>query len=306
MKTKNNLNFIIGFFLILIIHGCQKDSFTLGDLVAPSNLVVNVDVLGKDTNNPNGDGSGDIKVTATANDALTFQIDFGTTETKKFVQMKNGILNYKYTTLGTKTYTMTIIAYGAGGTATTTTKTVTVKFDYKPADFIVTNLTGGTSKTWNVDKSVAGHFGVGPVDARSPAWWQAGVDEKVACCNCLYTSTFTFTKSANSYSLTVNCPDGAFTKTGEWTSLPGIPTSGEEGCYPYAGGTNSIEFLPTSVNNEGSTNTIIKMGGNNIYIGFGALLSEYEILEIGTNVMKLRIGGMEPWTSWYLTLTSKP
>jgi len=308
MKTKNNLILIIGFFLILIFHGCQKDSYTLGDLVAPSNLVVNVDVLGKDTNNPNGDGSGDIKVTATADNALAYKVDFGSTEAKNFVAMKNGVYNYKYTTLGTKTYTVTVIAYGSGGTATTATKTITVKFDYKPADFIVTNLTGGTSKTWIVDKSVAGHFGVGPWagdGSRAPVWWSAGVNEKVNCCNCFYTSTFTFTKAGNNFSLAVSCPDGAFTKTGSLTNLPGIPASGDEACYAYAGGTNSLAFLPTPVTNDGSTNTIIKLGGKNIFIGYGALQDEYEILSIEANVMKLRIQGTETGNAWYLTLVPK-
>ncbi|MGE5355810.1 MAG: hypothetical protein ACM3PT_06175 [Deltaproteobacteria bacterium] len=305
MKTKNYLILILGIFLMSIFNGCQKEDYSLGELVAPSNLVISTEIAGKDANNPNGDGSGDVKISASANDALAYKIDFGISDTKNFVPMKNGVISFKYTTLGTKTYTISVIAYGSGGTATSASKTITVKFDYKPADFIISNLTGGSSKTWIVDKSVPGHFGVGPWDNREPVWWQAGVNEKVNCCNCFYTSTFTFTKSGNNYSLAVNCPDGAFTKTGSLTNLPGIPAAGDEACYPYAGGTNSISFLPTPSTNENTTNTIVKMGGNNIYIGYGALQDEYEILKIESNVMRLRIRGTETGNAWYLILIPK-
>jgi hypothetical protein len=306
MKTKNNMLILAGFILILMISGCQKDNFTLGDLTAPSNLVVTTEITGKDANNPNGDGSGNIKVTATANNALAYKIDFGNSASPNFIAMNNGKINYKYTTLGTNTFTISVVAYGSGGTATTTSQTVTVKFNYQPEDFIITNLTGGSTKVWIVDKSVAGHFGVGPWDNRAPIWWQAGVNEKLGCCPCFYTSTFAFTKSGNSYNLTVACPDGAFTKTGSLTTLPGIPASGDEGCYAYGGGVNSIAFLPAPQTNEGSTNTIIRMGGNNIFIGYGALQGDYEILTIEPNVMKLRIRGTETGNAWYLTLIPKP
>lgn len=311
MKTKNNLIIIIGFFLILIFHGCQKDSYTLGDLVAPSNLVVNVDVFGKDTNNPNGDGSGDIKVTATAANALAYKVDFGSTEARNFVAMKNGVYNYKYTTLGTKTYTVTVIAYGSGGTATTATKTITVKFDYQPSDFIVTNLTGGTSKTWIVDKSVAGHFGVGPWsgdDSSSPVWWQAGVNEKEGCCNCFYTASFTFTKQGSSFTVQMNTPDGIFSKGTPNTTLSGIPPqvvengSIKEFCYSHPGSISQISFLPSASGIEESTKTSITLSNPNTVIGYGSVKNEYEILVLTANYMYLRVQGTEAGNAWYLKM----
>ncbi len=45
--------------------------------------------------------------------------------------------------------------------------------------------------------------------------------------------------------------------------------------------------------------------GKNIFIGYGALQDEYEILSIEANVMKLRIRGTETGNAWYLTLAPK-
>lgn len=302
MRTK--IKFII--FLLplftLSFLSCEKEDYSLGELKAPSELVISAVIAGQNAENPNGDGSGDVTITANAKDALAYKIDFGNTPNLNFVPLVNGKVTKKYTSLGTNTYNITVIAYGAGGTSTVATKSITIKSDFQPAAAIVTNLTNNASKTWVVDKNVFGHFGVGPWDNREPVWWQANVNEKLGCCPCFYTSTFTFTKSGSNFSLTVENPDGAFTKTGSLTNLPGIPASGDEGCYAYGGGTNSFAFIPAPAVNSGSTNTIIKLGGKNVYIGYGALLDEYEILSIDANVMRLRIQGTETGNAWYLTM----
>ena len=187
--------------------------------------------------------------------------------------------------------------------------TVVSNFIADPA--IVTALTNNTSKTWVVDKSVPGHFGVGPwTGSVGPDWWSANVDEKVSCCNCFYTSTFTFTKaSATSYTIQVACPDGAFTKTGALTTLPGIPSSGAEGCYSYGGGSGAFSFIPSSTGIAAatpSTQTSILLSGVDTFIGYGALQKEYEILVINANYMYLRVQGTETGNAWYLKLKPAP
>ena len=134
--------------------------------------------------------------------------------------------------------------------ATTVTKDIQVRSDFTPDAEIVTDLTGTGSKSWSVNKDVPGHMGVGPWSTTSvtPEWWAAAPNEKVSCCNCFYSATFTFTKNSDgTYKLTVASPDGAFTKTGALAGgLPGIPASGDEGCYTYGGGTSSFSFVPSS------------------------------------------------------------
>ncbi len=218
----------------------------------------------------------------------------------------SGSVTHKYTTVGLNTYTITTIIYGKGGISTSVTKDVTVQSDFVPDPTLVTDLTNDATKTWIVDKSVPGQLGVGPwTGSTGPDWWSAGVNEKVACCNCFYTATFTFTKvSATSYTLQAATPDGAFTKTGNLTSLPGIPATGGEDCYSYAGGTSAFTLVPasTGIASSISTQTSIELAGKATFIGYGATLKEYEILSISPTAMYLRVQGTETGNAWYIKL----
>ncbi len=152
-------------------------------------------------------------------------------------------------------------------------------------------------------------MGVGPWSPTSvtPEWWSAAINEKVNCCNCFYTATFTFSKNTDgTFNLKVGNADGAFTKTGALAGgLPGIPASGAEGCYSYGDGTSSFSFVPSSSGIDAaapSTKTAILLGGNNTYIGYGAVLKEYEILSITETSLYLRVQGTETGNAWYLKL----
>jgi hypothetical protein len=201
-----------------------------------------------------------------------------------------------------------VVAYGRGGSSTTATAEVQVVSNFTPDPSIVTYLTNDASKAWRVDKSVPGHFGVGPwIGASSPIWWSAAINEKVACCNCFYTATFTFTKVASSNSFTIQSatPDGAFTKTGSLASIPGIPGAGDEGCYGYGGGTTAFSFIPSNSGisaDTPSTQTSILLSGATTFIGYGALQKEYEIMVIEEDYMYLRVQGTETGNAWYLKL----
>lgn len=305
-------------FLSLIIFACKEEEYTLGDLTKPSSLTITAKVVGQDTANPYGDGSGVVNITASANDALAYKIGYqevnDLTSIPTFETMtlsaSGATATKKFNKLGNINYRITIIAYGKGGTSTVITKDITVKSVFNPDPTIVTNLTGNSSKTWKVDQSVPGHFGVGPWSATSssPEWWAAAVNEKVACCNCFYTARFTFKQvTTTSFSIQVATPDGVLTKTGSLTSLPGIPSSGDEGCYAYAGATTPFSFISstsgiTSTSDNPTTSTSILLEGSGSFIGYGALQKEYEILVINSDYMYLRVQGTEPGNAWYLKL----
>lgn len=307
---KRIFKYFLGVFVVFLINfSCKDTNYTLGDLTAPSGIVINAEIVGATTASPNGDGSGDVKITITAKDALSYKVDYDANTPLDLVYLPTGSVTKKYTNLGVNTYRITAVVYGKGGTSSTLTKDVTVRSDFTVAPDIVSNLTSGTSKTWVVDKSVAGHMGVGPWSDASvtPEWWAAGVNEKVACCNCFYTSTFTFAKVASNgtYTLQVTCPDGAFTKTGSLTTLPGIPGSGDEGCYSYSGGTSAFSFIPSSTGvaaSAPSTKTAILLAGNSTFIGYGAVQKEYEIMAITATSLYLRVQGTETGNAWYLKL----
>ncbi len=307
---KRIFKYLLGVFAVFFAsYSCTETNYTLGDLTAPSNIVITTTIVGATTANPNGDGSGDVKIAVTATNALSYKVDFDASTPLDLVYLPDGTTTKKYTTLGVNTYKITAVVYGKGGTSSSLTKDVTVRSDFTVDPAIASSLIGTGSKTWVVDKSVAGQMGVGPWSTSSvtPEWWAAGVNEKVACCNCFYTSTFTFAKNATtgSYTLQVTSPDGAFTKTGSLTTLPGIPGSGDEGCYSYSGGTSPFTFVPSSSGiaaSAPSTKTAILLAGNNTFIGYGAVQKEYEIMVISATYLYLRVQGTETGNAWYLKL----
>jgi len=299
--------------MLVLINSCEKKEYSMGTLAAPSEVVINTEIVGADATHPNGDGSGDVKITVTGKNALSYKVDYDASDAVDLVFLPTGSTTKKYTKLGLNTYRITAVAYGKGATATTVTKDIAVQSDFTPDPSIVSNLTGGASKTWIVDKSIPAHFGVGPWSATSPTpeWWAAGVNEKVGCCNCFYTSEFEFTKvgTTGNYTLTVTSPDGAFTKTGALAGgLPGIPATGDEDCYSgYPGGTSGFSFVPSSSGlaaSTPSTKTAIQLAGTNTFIGYGAVLKEYEILSISATALYLRVQGTETGNAWYLKLKS--
>jgi hypothetical protein len=305
---KHAIKYSYALALLLAVGSCKKKEYSMGELSAPSGVTINTEIVGADATRPNGDGSGDVNIMLTGKNVLSYKIDYDASDGIDLQLLPTGKTTRKYTKVGLNNYRITVVAYGPGATATTVTKDIQVRSDFTPNPTIVTNLTGTGSKTWRVDKSVPGHFGVGPWSATSvtPEWWAAAIDEKVACCNCFYTASFTFTKTGTGYTLTSATPDGAFTKTGALAGgLPGIPSTGSEGCYSYGGGTSSFSFIPSGSGiaaTAPSTKTAILLGGSNTFIGYGALAKEYEILSITATTMYLRAQGTETGNAWYLRL----
>lgn len=305
-------------FVLAIFTGCNEDSYEFGDLTAPSNLDIDVNIIGSETD-PLGDGSGEVIVTVSAANAITYHIGFnkvnaqGVIGSVNYSVIASGTISHKFTDPGENTYRISLIAYGPGGTASNLTKDIVVRSDYVPDPAVVTAITNDSSKTWIVNKDVRGHFGVGPWGDPNPWWWEAGIDEKLNCCSCFYSATFTFQKNGDgTFTLTVVAPDGAFTKTGALTNLPGIPATGDEGCYSgYSGGSSSFNFVPSSsgiapTDDFPSTQIAIKIASYDAFIGYGSLLDEYEILEVTSDYLYLRVRGTETGNGWWLKLKPAP
>ena len=143
-----NIKYILTFLLIaLFFANCTEEKYELGELKAPSNLAVGINLAGKTTANPNGDGSGDVTFTISGDNILASKIDFNANDAVDLVQVNGGKITKKYTTLGLNTYTVTVIAYGPGGTSTTITADLTVRSNFTPDPAIVTALTNNATKT---------------------------------------------------------------------------------------------------------------------------------------------------------------
>lgn len=73
---KKNINSLLLALLMLVtINGCSEKEYAMGDLTAPTDLVITTEVVGQNAANPNGDGSGDVKITVSAKNALSYKVD---------------------------------------------------------------------------------------------------------------------------------------------------------------------------------------------------------------------------------------
>lgn len=168
-----NLKSLIGFCLLaLVFIGCEQEEYKFGDIKAPTNLVLTPDVVGKSTANPMGDGSGVVKISATAQNAISYKFIYAGQE----VVAPSG--NRTITFGQTGKYAITVIASGVGGTTSSKTIEVEVLVVYVPPAELVKMLTNNGTKTWRIDAETVGHFGVAPADAVAPIWWSAPVKAK--------------------------------------------------------------------------------------------------------------------------------
>ncbi|WP_372754111.1 glucan endo-1,3-beta-D-glucosidase [Mariniflexile sp.] len=171
-----NLKYIIGVFLtfLMLFTSCQDDNVEFGDLIAPSNIQLTVDIVGADATNPNGDGSGTVNFTATADNVTT--IHFVVQNITKLAS--GGSISHDFTQLGLVTYPVTVIAFGTGGVSSSKTFEVEVLSTYEPPADLLTMLTANSSRTWKVAGTLPQHFGLGPVGGSSFGEYYPGVSDQ--------------------------------------------------------------------------------------------------------------------------------
>lgn len=156
---------------------CQEDDQQFGEVVAPTNLTIEAEIVGADADNPNGDGSGEVIFTADADNAISYEFKYNSDERNA----PSGEESFLFSTQGTNTYTVTAVAYGTGGVSTSETIEVEVLVLYEPPvelkeklyNFDPANPDAVTSRTWRIKAEAPGHFGLGPVGGDIPAEWFA-------------------------------------------------------------------------------------------------------------------------------------
>ena len=185
MRKFNTLfKLLIATITIVVFVSCEIDSFaeedqySFGEIIAPSNIQISANIIGKDSDNPNGDGSGEVEFTVIADNAITYKFVNNGAESLK----PDGKIKYTFTSLGVNSYTITAIAVGSGGTTSSQSITVDVKVTYVPPAALITALTTGT---WKISKDEKGHLGVAAGlnsdnkanaanwGAPIPWWWSA-------------------------------------------------------------------------------------------------------------------------------------
>lgn len=95
--------------LVFALSCSSSDSETGG---APTDLVVDVTLVGANDANPNGNGSGKVQVSATAKNATRYAFRF---ESADQLESQTGTMEYTYTKDGTHSYNIVVWAYSATG-----------------------------------------------------------------------------------------------------------------------------------------------------------------------------------------------
>lgn len=201
---KNIIKIFLSVFTLAVFVACTDDDYDIGEINAPTNLQVETTVAGQSDEMPEGDGSGEVTFNSSAQGAMTYKYVFenGSTETSP-----SGEYTHQFSETGTKTYAVTVIAYGPGGTATSTIEEVEVLVTYSPPADLIEKLVGDGAKEWRVKAEAAGHFGLGPVGGNIPTeWYAAGPNEKAAVG--MYDDRYIFEEDGTFVHITNSTNDG--------------------------------------------------------------------------------------------------
>ena len=307
---------IVSVLTILLMVGCQEDDLKFGNLQAPTNLVIKAEVVGKSDADPNGDGSGLVKLVATANNVISYKYVFsdGTS-----ANVPSGKMEKRFTKPGLNTYTVTVIATGTGGIETNTSIDVTVQSDFSDPE-AVAFLTGGTSKKWYWSASEPGHLGVGQNDGDAtknyfPNYYSAGSFEKAAspASSCLYDNVLTFSLDGDVVKYQLDNGGSTFFNA-SFSSIAG-GSGPDDACLAYdASGTKIVSLSPSESVVMNNPDHLTQTRGTAINFSDGGFMgyyigqSTYEIISITANRMVVRaVMGGNPALAWYhIFTTTKP
>lgn len=182
------LSKIIGLIAVLAFFGsCENDDPSIGDVIAPTNIVVTTEIVGQDADNPFGDGTGIINFSARANNALSYK--FVTPGGQQMSASGNAAITF--TNVGVNAYQVAVVAIGTGGVTSSVTVDVEVLVTYEPPADLLEKLVGDGSKTWRIKSEKKGHFGLGPVDGNVPVEY-FGVQPEEKAGSGMYTDRYIF------------------------------------------------------------------------------------------------------------------
>ncbi|MFK7832750.1 MAG: PKD domain-containing protein [Winogradskyella sp.] len=173
MKNSNKILLKV-MVLFLVVFSCQDDDITFGEITAPSNIQVEVDIVGADADNPNGDGSGVVNFTASADNAISYQFVFNGSVSSA----PAGMRTYSFSNLGLNTYSLTVVAFGTGGASSSKIIEVEVLSTYEPPADLITMLTSDSSRTWRIKSEQGGHFGLGAIGGDINGFFSAPPEDK--------------------------------------------------------------------------------------------------------------------------------
>jgi|TARA_B110000208_G_scaffold63360_1_gene82235 hypothetical protein len=300
-----NINYIktLLFAVAFTFIGCQEEEYSFGDIVTPSNIVITAEIVGADDTNPNGDGSGVVHFTATADNAVSYKYVFNSSETVSL----SGNNSISFSSLGLNTYTVTVVASGTAGVTSSKSIEVEVLSTYAPPVDLIAKLygydaadpTAVTSRTWKIHSAKNQHFGLGPVGGDIlTEWYGAGPEEKVGLG--MYDDRFTFSS------------DGTFTHVTNGTIFGRDPFTVNDLGPNASGNVNGADIENYAFDDYAATWTLTAPGGTEMISLSGTAFMgyytggnhQYQIFDRETpNEMILKTTDADATFDWWFIIT---
>tara|TARA_R110002126_G_scaffold291495_1_gene453202 strand:+ start:39614 stop:41293 length:1680 start_codon:yes stop_codon:yes gene_type:complete len=323
MKRFKNI-YLLLFSTVIAFYSCQENKYEVGEIIIPSNVSINMEVVGQDADNPNGDGTGFVIFTVTADDVTNFQFDFG--DGKKDVE-PTGVIQHRYTEVGVNTYTVIVNATGTGGLGSSTTTEVTIfsSFSDVEAENLLTGSANeedfGSNKTWYWQADKSGFVSLGPVaddygngEFAYGAWWP-GPDAWADDRSCFFDSNeFVFTRTADG--LTFEQTAGPAYVPGTYAGFLGVDGDQchDETVATTMFGLKRVSIVPSeskaaiegSYENQPYRNTSFEISDGG-FMGWYAGASTYDIISITNDELVVRVienPASGSGAAWYHKFTS--
>ena len=314
MKNIKNI-YIVLFSMTIAFLGCQEKEYEFGDIIAPSSIVINAEIIGQDAANPYGDGSGSVKFTVNAVNASSYVFFFNGVSEKA----PSGELLKRFSRVGINNYNVVVKANGTAGVSTTTSMDIEVysSFTDLEAENFLSGSNIGDSKKWYWQADVDVHVGLGPVtddygggEFAYEAWWngiKAWDSEKA----CMYDNEFVFTRTADG--ITFEQTVGPSFVPGTYAGSLGVAGDicHDETVATSMFGLKQVSFGPStskaalegSYDNEDYRRTSFEISDNG-FMGWLVGSSTYDIISISNDELFVRIIEAGDGYAWYHRFTS--
>ena len=317
MKNIKNI-YIVLFSMAIAFLGCQEKEYEFGDIIAPSSIVINAEIIGQDVNDPdlaNGDGSGIVNFTVSADNASSYVYYFNGVASAS----PSGIFSKRFSKVGTNIYTVVVKANGTAGVSTTKSMDIEVysSFTDIEAENFLSGANIGDSKKWYWQADVDVHVGLGPVtedygggEFAYEAWWngiKAWDSEKA----CMYDNEFVFTRTEDG--ITFEQTVGPSFVPGTYAGSLGVAGDicHDETVATSMFGLKQVSFGPStskaaiegSYDNEDYRRTSFEISDNG-FMGWLVGSSTYDIISISNDELFVRIIEAGDGFAWYHRFTS--
>lgn len=291
--TKQNKYWMVFLLATALFLGCQEDEPILEAIVPPTNIALNAVVA--------SDQSGNVTVSPTGENALTYHI-ITTPGADPIVVRQGASATFRFTRSGQYEAPVTLVAFGPGGVTSSLTEILDMDVRLFIDDETLRLLAGDGSKRWVWNRTVGGHFGVGPLTNNFPEFFSASPNALNAC---LYDDVLEFSyddQDNYSYALDPGADNLSFVN---WTEVnrffpDATPQQFADECRDI---TDQADFqTPFVIIDNADGSRTLDVGSS--FLSYWAVIpGQYEILELTENRLALR-GISQPFNgdaplAWY-------